>query len=163
MLERTLSISNEAPLACALVITKVGLGFGFFALAIAYSRILRQAHSDREVNILLLVARLRFPPDATKLLHPKESSPSRSVAEMCELLRSRERWSAELLETHHSYPVLIYFRSHLGELSWLAALTMIMDASAVIISSNDSAPAWQAQQTFSMALQSWWIWLSRST
>jgi len=39
------------------------------------------------------------------------------------LLRDWERWSAELMESHLSYPVLMFFRSQHEHQSWLGALT----------------------------------------
>src|SRR5262249_13436969 len=62
-----------------------------------------------------------------------------------------ERWSAELMESHLSYPVLCYFRSQHDNQSWLAALTTILDTSALTMSSCDGAASRQAQWTFAMA------------
>jgi hypothetical protein len=68
-----------------------------------------------------------------------------------ELLRDWERWSAELLESHLSYPVLVYFRSQHENQSWLAALTTILDASSLIIVGVENGPVWQAKMTFAMS------------
>jgi hypothetical protein len=68
-----------------------------------------------------------------------------------ELLREWERWSAELLESHLSYPVLVYFRSQHENQSWLAALTTILDACSLIVVGVENGPFWQAKMTFAMA------------
>jgi hypothetical protein len=68
-----------------------------------------------------------------------------------QLLHEWERWSAELLESHLSYPVLAYFRSQHDNQSWLAALTSIMDASAFVMVGLEGACERQAQLTFAMA------------
>jgi hypothetical protein len=70
---------------------------------------------------------------------------------MTELLRDWERWSAELLESHLSYPVLVYFRSQHENQSWLASLTTILDACALIIVGIEGGPVWQAKMTFAMS------------
>jgi hypothetical protein len=67
------------------------------------------------------------------------------------LLRDWEHWSAELLESHLSYPVLAYFRSQHDNQSWLAALTTILDATAIIMSGLEGQPTSQARLTFAMA------------
>jgi hypothetical protein len=73
------------------------------------------------------------------------------MRELEQLLYDWERWSAELLETHLSYPVLAYFRSQHTNQSWLAALTAILDACALIIAGMNDGPTRQAHLTFAMA------------
>ena len=46
---------------------------------------------------------------------------------------SGERWAAEILESHISYPILCYYRSQHDNQSWLAAMTAIMDCCALIL------------------------------
>ena len=67
------------------------------------------------------------------------------------LLTEWERWSAELLESHISYPQLCYFRSQHTNQSWLSALTAILDTSALLIAGVTAQEARQAQLTFAMA------------
>jgi hypothetical protein len=73
------------------------------------------------------------------------------MSELRQLLGDWERWSAELLESHLSYPVLVYFRSQHTNQSWLAALTAILDVSALVIAGIDGGPTRQAQLTFAKA------------
>jgi len=61
------------------------------------------------------------------------------------------RWSAELLESHLSYPVLSYYRSQHDNQSWVGALTTILDTSALLIAAVDGARDRQARLTFAMA------------
>ena len=70
------------------------------------------------------------------------------------ILRGWERWAAQLLETHISYPQLAYYRSQHSNQSWLAALTAILDSSALLLASGDSRSTRQAQLTFAMARHS---------
>src|SRR5262249_42380833 len=73
-----------------------------------------------------------------------------NLEELTDLLRDWERWSAELMESHLSYPVLCYYRSQHDNQSWLAALTTILDTFALVIAGIDRTPARQAQLTFAL-------------
>src|SRR5207245_4995466 len=59
--------------------------------------------------------------------------------------------SAELLESHLSYPVHAYFRSQHNNESWVAALTTVLDTSALVIVGVEGACARQARLTFAIA------------
>jgi hypothetical protein len=67
------------------------------------------------------------------------------------LLAEWERWSAELLESHISYPLLCYFRSQHNNQSWLSAMTAVLDTSALLVTGVRGHGARQAQLTFAMA------------
>ncbi len=146
----TLGIGDVTPngaFARALTVVEAGVGFGFLALVIGYLPVLYQGFSRREVNISLLDARAGSPPSAGELL-------LRHVDDMTgldALLRDWERWAAELMESHLSYPVLLYFRSQHEHQSWLGALTAILDASALVMVGINGGPTRQAQLTFAMA------------
>ncbi len=139
----------RTPLARALTVLEAGTGFGFLALVIGYLPVLYQSFSRREVNISLLDARAGSPPAAGELL--RRHSHENGMDALRELLRDWERWAAELLESHLSYPVLAYFRSQHDNQSWLAALTTILDTSALVITGVDGACERQAELTFAMA------------
>lgn len=109
-----------------LTIFEAGIGFGFLALVIGYLPTLNQSFSRREVNISLLDARAGSPPTATEMR--RRSSHTQSMESLQQLFQEWERWSAELLEIHLSYPVLAYFRSQHDNQSWLGALTAMLDA-----------------------------------
>jgi hypothetical protein len=130
-------------------VAEAGLGFGFLAVVIGYLPVLYQAFSRREVNISLLDARAGTPPSAAELL--RRHSEGDNMAELGQLLNEWERWSAELMESHLSYPVLCWFRSQHDNQSWLASLTTVLDACALVIVGVDGASARQAQLTFAMA------------
>jgi hypothetical protein len=138
----------RTPLARAVTVVEAGTGFAFLAMVIGYLPMLYQAFSQREVIISLLDARAGSPPRAAELLRRHGQG---YMEELGQLLRDWERWSAELLESHLSYPVLGYYRSQHDNQSWLAALTTILDASALVIVGIEGAPARQALLTFAMA------------
>jgi hypothetical protein len=51
----------------------------------------------------------------------------RSAGGACLFLIEWERWAAELLESHLSFPVLSCYRSQHDNQSWVGALTTIFD------------------------------------
>ena len=66
-------------------------------------------------------------------------------------MREWERWCAELLESHLSYPVLTYYRSQHERQSWLAALTTILDTCALLIVGFEDISAPTIRFTFAIA------------
>ncbi|HEY0407777.1 MAG TPA: potassium channel family protein [Pyrinomonadaceae bacterium] len=139
----------HTPLARAVTVIEAGVGFGFLAIVIGYLPVIYQSFSRREINISLLDARAGSPPSAVELLirHGRDQS----MPQLMELLREWERWAAELLESHLSYPVLAFFRSQHENQSWLAGLTTILDVSTLLIVGIKGVPAGQAKLTFAMA------------
>jgi hypothetical protein len=59
-------------------------------------------------------------------------------------------WSAQLMETHLSYPVLCFFRSQHDNQSWLA-FTAILDVCALLIAYGEGETKWRAQLTFAIS------------
>ena len=53
-----------------------------------------------------------------------------------------------MLESHLSFPVLSYYRSQHDNQSWVAALTTILDTSALLIAGVDGPDGYQARLTF---------------
>jgi len=112
--------------------------------------VLYGAFSHREVQIALLDARASSPPSAGEML--RRTAACTDMGDLLGMLREYERWSAELLESHLSYPVLMYYRSQHDRQSWLSALTTILDTSAYVISSlPEPKLGYQARMTFAMA------------
>ena len=141
-------VTPRTPPARLITVVEAGMGFGFLALVIGYLPVIYSAFSRREVSTVLLDARAGSPPSAAELLRRSRQGLHEGLDE---LLHDWERWSAELLESHISYPVLCYYRSQHSNQSWLAALTTILDTSALVIAGIDGIPTRQAQLTFAMA------------
>ncbi len=142
-------ITPEGSLARALAVLETGIGFGFLALVIGYLPVLYQAFSKREVTINLFDARAGSPPTAGTLL--ARNARYGNLELLTQFLAEWERWAAELLESHISFPVLIFYRSQHDNQSWLAALTAILDASALVMAGVPGAARTQAYLTFAMA------------
>ena len=148
----TLGLGDVIPrssLARVLVVAEAGFGFGFLAAVIGYLPFIYGAFSSRETNITLLDARAGTPPTAGELLL-RHSYPAGHEA-LRVLLKDWERWCAELLESHLSYPVLAYFRSQHDNQSWIGSLTAILDACALTIAGIEDTCAKQAELTFAIA------------
>jgi hypothetical protein len=141
----------HGPLARFLTVSEAGIGFGFLACVIGYLPVLYQAFSRREVLISLLDARAGSPPSAVELI--RRQSQDQGLDALRQQLQEWEIWTAELLESHLSYPVLAYYRSQHSHQSWLAALTTMLDSSALVLAAVPGAGACQhqARLTFAMA------------
>jgi hypothetical protein len=131
------------------VVTEAGFGFGFLAAIIGYLPFIYGSFSKREVDITLLDSRAGTPPTAGELLR-RHAYPGGGEA-LRELLKDWELWSAELMESHLSYPVLAFFRSQHDNQSWIAALTAVLDACALIKVGVEDACQRQADLTFAIA------------
>ena len=147
----TLGLGDVLPqthISRLLLVLESGVGLGFVALVIGYLPVLYQAFSRREVSVALLDGRAGSPPTAAELLrrHGYKGGDISLIA----LLVEWERWSAEILESHVSYPILCYYRSQHDNQSWLAALTAVLDTCALLITSIEGPSARQAQLTFAI-------------
>jgi hypothetical protein len=148
----TLGLGDVVPLTMPsrfLVALEGGTGLAFVAGVIGYLPVLYGAFSRREVSIILLDARAGSPPTALELLRRHAGATGELALQT--LLVEWERWSAELLESHISYPQLCFFRSQHDNQSWLTALVAILDTCAVLIATVEGDAARQAQLTFVMA------------
>jgi ion channel len=148
----TLGLGDVLPrsgLARFLVVAEAGFGFGFLAAVIGYLPFIYGSFAEREVNISLLDSRAGTPPTAGELL--RRHSYAEGAEALRELLKDWERWCAELMESHLSYPVLAYFRSQHDNQSWIASLTAILDTCALVMVGIDGACEKQAELTFAIA------------
>jgi hypothetical protein len=146
----TLGLGDVVPptgLARAAVVVESTIGFGFLALVIGYLPVIYQAFSLREASISLLDARAGSPRSGGTLLL-RHGQPEHIGAQR-QFLRDWELWSAEILESHLSFPALAYFRSQHDRQCWLAAVTVILDTSALVMAGMDGRVAHQARLTFS--------------
>ncbi len=132
-------------------VLEAGFGIGFIAVVIGYLPVLYQLFTRREAHVIQLDGRAGSPPTACTML--VRHARGRGLAKLDELLREWEVWGSELLESHLSYPMLVYYRSQHDNQSWLAAVTAIMDTCALILVSLEGTDPLQARMTFTMARQ----------
>ncbi len=148
----TLGLGDVIPLTGLgrfLAVVEAGTGFGFLALIIGYVPVIYEAFSRREIQISLLDARAGSPSSATELL--RRHYRDQRIEELVRYLSDWEKWSAEVLESHLSYPVLTYYRSQHERQSWLGALTTILDTCALLIVGFEDISTPTARFTFAIA------------
>jgi hypothetical protein len=141
-------------LSRALSVLEAGMGFAFLGVVIGYLPVVYGSFSRREIQISMLDARAGSPPTATEFLvrlAGKTENPGIDQIVFDEVLRDWERWSAELLESQLSYPVLSFFRSQHSNQSWLGALMTILDVTSLVITGIEGIHPGQAKLTFAMA------------
>jgi hypothetical protein len=127
-----------------LMVLEAGFGFSFLGLVIGYLPVLYQSFSSRELRILLLDARAGSPPSAVQFMLRHGADPS----DLGERLADWEEWALDLLQNHLSYPMLAYYRSQHPNQSWLAALTAVVDVSALAMLGANEGVRRQAQFSF---------------
>ncbi len=151
----TLGYGDVIPLSLLgriLAVAEAGTGFLFLALIIGYVPVIYQAFSRRELEISLLDARAGSPPSASEML--RRHYRDRTIDPLVQFLGTWERWCAEVLESHLSYPVLTYYRSQHERQSWLAALTTILDTCALMIVGFEGVSPLIVRPTFAIARHS---------
>ena len=141
-------IVPHSGLARVVAVIEAGTGLGFIAVVIGYLPVLYQLFAGRESHVIQLDTRAGSPPTATTMLvlHAELDG----LVELNALLAEWENWGAELLESHLSYPMLVFYRSQHDDQSWLAAMTAVMDVCAIILVGLEDMPVLQARMTFTM-------------
>lgn len=153
----TLGLGDVTPAsgsARVMVVLEAGVGFGFLAIVIGYLPIIYQSFSRRETGITLLDSRAGSPPTAGEMI--RRHAAADSMDALAPLLLTMEAWASDFLESHLSYPVLVFYRSQHDRESWLATLTVILDVCTLILVGFEDSPVWQrglrwqARQTYAM-------------
>lgn len=110
------------------------------AMQIGYLPVIYQSFAQRETLVTLMESRAGIPAWGPEVLIRHEL-----VATLDALpgfYRDWELWSADLAESHGTYPVLNLFRSPKAGDSWLLSLLAVMDAAAIQLSLDpESAPS----------------------
>jgi hypothetical protein len=135
--------------ARALAVIEAGLGFAFLGVVVGYLPVIYNSFATREIEISLLDARAGSPPSAAEFLGRLGCCTEQSVLD--DIFRDWERWCADLLSSHISYPVLLFFRSQHSNQSWLSTLTVMLDVTSLVMTGVEGIHADQAKLTFAMA------------
>jgi hypothetical protein len=142
-------ITPTSTIARFLAVLEAGMGFAFLGVVIGYLPVVYTAFSDLELEVSMLDSRAGSPPSAMEMLNRLGCCPDQTVLD--EIFRDWEKWSAKLLASHLSYPVLSFFRSQHSNQSWLGALTTMLDVTSLVIAGVDGIRPEQARLTFAMA------------
>ncbi len=149
----TLGFGDVVPHSSAgevIAVVESGTGLGFLAVIIGYLPVLYQLFSRREAHVIQLDARAGSPPTAASMLIRHADG---GLDKLDLLLNQWESWGADLLESHLSYPMLVYYRSQHENQSWLAAICAIMDSCALILVGIEQMHPLQARMTFTIIRQ----------
>lgn len=112
-------------------------GLGTIALLISYLPALYGAYSRREARLLTLDDPQggRLTPLRVIAVHTSDGS----LELFNRFCSDWEMWTAEVLESHTSYPMLALFRSQHPGQSWITALGVVTDAAALACACIDGA------------------------
>ena len=126
-------------------VTAGATGFAVVAVVTTFLYSVLQQFQAREVFVVMLGTRAGSPPSGVTLV---ETVVRLGIGESIpELLREGQRWMAQLMESHLSYPVLTYFRSSHDYESWVAAIGALLDASTLAITCFDVDTVGEARLT----------------
>src|SRR5689334_6285573 len=132
-------------LARVVVVVGAATGLGIIALVITFLFSLYGSYQRREVLVVTLSARAKAPPSAMLLLITYARLGL--VDELPDLFREWEVWTAEVLDTHVSYPLLGYFRSSHDNVSWISSLGAVLDTASLVMTTIKNVPRGHAKIT----------------
>ena len=125
-------IVPKGPAARILAVAAGATGFAVVAVVTSFLFSLFAAFQAREVFVLRLAAIAGMPASGIEIL---ETASELGVRDnLADLFMRGQNWASTVLETHLAYPVLAFFRSNHDNLSWIAALGALLDASTLLIS-----------------------------
>jgi hypothetical protein len=104
-------------------------GLVVVALQIAYLPTLYAAYNRREMEVTLFVPRAGAPAWGPELLARAQIADG--VGQLTFIYQGWERWSADVAESHSSYPSLLRFRSPEPHSSWVVSQLAALDAAAL--------------------------------
>jgi hypothetical protein len=113
------------------------------ALQIAYLPALYSSFNRREGLVALLESRAGVPAWGPELLARHQMVGITDT--LPDLYAAWEQWSADVAETHTTYPVLLLFRSPEPWYSWLLGLIAVLDAAAMHLALAPSEASSQAR------------------
>jgi hypothetical protein len=117
-------------------------------LQIAYLPSLYAAFNKREGLVAMLESRSAVPAWGPEILARHQIVGISDT--LPELYASWEAWSADLAESHTTYPVLLFFRSPEAWYSWLIGLLAVLDAAAMHLALSPSLASSQARLSLRM-------------
>jgi hypothetical protein len=121
-------------------------GFGLFALVISLLFSLFSSFQRRETAVVALDALAGAPPSGVQLLEScaKFDMPGQLGA----TFDTWQAWTADVLESHLSYPLLLFFRSSHDNEAWPNSFGAVMDAATFVLSTLEGGPVGQAHLMF---------------
>jgi hypothetical protein len=122
------------------------------ALQIAYLPALYQAFNRRESLVAMLESRAGVPAWGPELLARHQLVGI--IDTLPQFYADWEQWSAELAESHTTYPVMLLFRSPDPWFSWLVGLLAVLDGAAMHLALAPSTASSQSRLCLRMGFTS---------
>ncbi len=138
----------EQGLARATIIAESATGVALAALAITLLFSLYESFRAREEAVISLDALAGAPPSGLHILETVAVHETRP--ELKETFDEWRKWSAMVLESHLSYPLLLYFRSSHDNEAWINSFGAVMDAAALVMSSVEDEAEGSARLMFTV-------------
>ncbi|HKW78710.1 MAG TPA: potassium channel family protein [Candidatus Limnocylindria bacterium] len=121
-----------------IAIVSAATGLGVVALAISFLFSLFASFQRRESLVVTLDQRAGAPPSGVQLLETMALKRMRDA--LGPMFGEWERWAAEVLDSHVSYPILAYFRSTHDNESWVSAIGAMLDAATLVVTTIEDGP-----------------------
>ena len=131
-----------------LELLEAATGVGVLFIVIGYLPAVYSSFSRRETAVSQLATRAGSPPAASVILH--RAFDKQHWRELERELRDWEEWTAELMETHLTYPLLCFYRSQHVNQNWLAALTAMVDVAAFVKATAPEGKVVPAEITYAI-------------
>jgi hypothetical protein len=141
-------VSPHSAFSKVVMLGEAATGLMILFIVIGYLPALYESFSRREVVVSQLDPRAGSPPSAGALLI--RTADRGGWDEIATYLDEWDNWTAELMETHLSYPILAYYRSQHVNQNWLAALTTVVDTSAFAMATAPGPAAHAGELTFAI-------------
>jgi hypothetical protein len=132
----------------AVELLEAATGVAVLFIVIGYMPSVYSAFSRRESAVSQFAPRAGTPPAAGVVIH--RAIGHQHWQELRQELQAWEEWSAELMETHLSYPLLAFYRSQHVSQNWLASLTVMVDVAAFVKATAPDGKVRPADVTFAI-------------
>lgn len=125
--------------ARVLVVAAALTGFAIVTVVATFVLAVQAGFARRETLVLRLEAHVTLPPSGVAIL---ESYASEHIVErLGPFFDAWEEWSADIAMSHRAFPILLFFRSNDSRCEWLAALSAVLDAAALLDAAVVDAPS----------------------
>ena len=125
-------------------------GFGLFALVISLLFSLFSSFQRRETAVVALDALAGAPPSGVQLL--ENCAKDHMTDQLQATFEQWRGWTADVLESHLSYPLLFYFRSSHDNEGWPNSFGAVMDAATLVLSTVEGGPVGHARLMYKVGI-----------
>jgi hypothetical protein len=118
-------------------------GLGTVAIVTSFLFSVFGSFQNRERFVVAIGARAGVPPSGAGLL--AVHGYTRITADLAQVFRDGQDWTAGVMESHLAYPILVWFRSSHDYESWVGTLGTLLDAAALVMTVLDPDRAENSQ------------------